>query len=217
MTARAPWVNPRLTCPQTVAEVTNLLGADVYLVDAEVQALSRYASTCDGTIVEIGCAWGGSTSVLLSSAPPSARLHSIDPFVVDSMDTWAASEFACSRNVATFMARLGHIGDIDRWLLHVAPSYEAVKTWEQEIALMFLDGDHRYDAVRGDFEDWYPHLAPAGFLLIHDSQRIDGGPASEYNRGWQGPTQLATELLADPRVHLVEAVHSLTIWQKADS
>ena len=53
-----------------------------------------------------------------------------------------------------------------------------------------------------------------GHILIHDSRKLFGTPAAEFNRGWVGPTQLVDELVEDDRVELIDAAHSLTIWRK---
>ena len=80
--------------------------------------------------------------------------------------------------------------------------------------MIFIDGDHRYEAVRKDFYDWVPHVRPGGFMLLHDSRRLHGQHDDVYNRGWPGPTQLASELERCPDVTQVENAESITVWEK---
>jgi predicted O-methyltransferase YrrM len=39
--------------------------------------------------------------------------------------------------------------------------------------MLFIDGDHSYEAVSADLRDWLPSLKPGGVLAMHD---IDQAP-----------------------------------------
>lgn len=47
-------------------------------------------------------------------------------------------------------------------------STDVAKMWIQPVGMLFIDGDHRYEAVRADYEAWLPHLAPGCWLVMHD-------------------------------------------------
>ena len=41
--------------------------------------------------------------------------------------------------------------------------------WTGPIDFLFIDGDHDYEAVRRDFEEWSPHVTSDGTLAFHDA------------------------------------------------
>lgn len=194
----------------------NLLMRDrAYLDDLEVPILSKYASKAKDTIVEIGCAFGGSSALLLSSKNSETRLHSIDPFVKDSMGPLHATKEKCKKNVKKAITTLKKQNSLQQWALHDDYSYNVAKTWSEPIDMIFIDGDHNYDAVKKDFENWFPFVKKDGFILFHDSRKEEGTPEHTHNKGWPGPTKLAKELLKDERVKLIDEAYSITVWKKA--
>ena len=50
----------------------------------------------------------------------------------------------------------------------VSKSKVAARDWATPLALVFIDGGHNYETVRTDYECWYPHVVPGGFLVFHD-------------------------------------------------
>ena len=174
--------------------------------------LSKYAAGAESVVVEIGAAFGGSTTILLVSLARQAQLWSIDPFVTHQ--GWKASQEECRARVSRFLRAIERERLTDNWTLVAKPSYEVVKDWNRGIDMVFIDGDHHYDAVKRDFEDWYPYVKKGGKLLIHDSRRIEGTPSAEWALGWPGPTRLAQELRRGSDAKLIEEVDSLTIWEK---
>jgi hypothetical protein len=44
----------------------------------------------------------------------------------------------------------------------------AMRFPDESIGLLHIDGYHTYEAVRGDFELWYPKVEPGGIVLMHD-------------------------------------------------
>ncbi|MFY9578378.1 MAG: class I SAM-dependent methyltransferase [Gaiellaceae bacterium] len=111
------------------------------------------------TVVEIGRFRGGST-FLIAAALENGVVHSYD---IETRQGREGGEL--DRQLA---AALGRYRLSDRVRLHIADSRTAAPP-EPTIDLLFIDGDHREDGVRADFEHWAPFLTPGGHLLFHDA------------------------------------------------
>ena len=61
----------------------------------------------------------------------------------------------------------------------VCRSEVAARAWATPLPLVFIDGGHALETVRTDYRMWAPHIAPDGFLLMHDifPNPEDGGQA----------------------------------------
>lgn len=55
-------------------------------------------------------------------------------------------------------------------------SYEARKTWhsEREIDFLWIDGDHSYEGVKRDIQDWLPLLKRNHVVCFHDYRDAAG-------------------------------------------
>ena len=74
---------------------------------------------------------------------------------------------------------------------------------------LFIDADHNYEAVKRDFEEWYPKLEVGGFIALHDSAANRGGPY-----WWDGPSKLADELIETKELEYIKTVYTLTLFKK---
>lgn len=198
-------------------ELESVLGDPVYMAIDEMPAFARLARQARGTVVEIGAAYGGSTALLLTNLPPGTNAVSVDPFVPDSMSGFRASRDRCLRNVVRAVTLLGNPSAVARWRLEAVESLVAAHSWDVELGLLYIDGDHRYEAVRADFDAWSPFLNEGGTLVLHDSRRLEGAPDGEFARGWPGPTRLAAELRSHDCVELEGEVFSMTVWRRTGS
>jgi hypothetical protein len=103
-----------------------------------------------------------------------------------------------------------------RWRLWTVTSEEAA-LWYTDVkvkfGLVFIDGNHNYEYVKQDATLWLPLILKHGFLILHDSRRDPRQPEGSNLMGYPGPTQVAQELVDDPRVKLVEVAYSTTVWE----
>lgn len=202
------------TLIRSVQELNLLLEAQAYINDQEIAVLGKYAKKAPGPLVEIGCAFGGSTCVLLSELAEGSHLTSIDPFLQDSMIPFRADPETCTRNVRKVMDACKMPDRLRCWDLLVDCSWNVARSWTHPLGLVFVDGDHRYEAVKRDVECWLPMLREGGFMILHDSRRIDDVQSDVHRRGWPGPTQVAREMRTWPGLELVDVAFSITVWQK---
>src|SRR5881409_1778577 len=47
-------------------------------------------------------------------------------------------------------------------------SHEVARDWTRPIRLLWIDGDHVYEAVKRDLALFRPHLAPGAIVAMHD-------------------------------------------------
>lgn len=130
-----------------------------------------------GDVVEIGSYRGRSTAFLaraLADSGSSRRLVAIDPHLEGTEADFRAN--VAAQSTASLVD------------VHVAYSHDVAPDVVGPIGVLWIDGDHSYEAVRQDFEDWFPKLSPGGWVAFHDT--VDQ---------WYGPTRLAGELLRERR------------------
>ncbi|MDQ2729602.1 MAG: class I SAM-dependent methyltransferase [Actinomycetota bacterium] len=62
-------------------------------------------------------------------------------------------------------------------ILAVGSSTTVAAIWSTPLALLFIDGGHAADVAWADYRAWTPHVAPGGWLAIHDvfPDPADGG------------------------------------------
>jgi predicted O-methyltransferase YrrM len=119
-----------------------------------------------GAIVELGTQAGMSYFTFCQSV----REHGIAAQCY-AVDTWSGDEHTGLYDESMYLEvaeyNSAHYADFSE-LLRMRFE-EAVHRFESEsIDLLHIDGFHTYEAVRGDFEAWYPKVAPGGVVLFHD-------------------------------------------------
>ena len=142
-----------------------------------------------GPLLEIGTYCGKSTIYLAAAARPAGRVvvtvdhhrgseehqpgwvyH--DPTLVDPVTGRVDT-------LPTMRRTLAAAGVEDCVIAVVGASATVAAHWSTPLGLVFIDGGHTEPAARTDYASWTPHLAPGGYLAIHDvfPDPADGGQA----------------------------------------
>ncbi len=134
-----------------------------------------------GEIVEIGSLYGRSTCYLASGSARNGRgvVYAIDTFK-GSREHQAGEQgeqAAITTDGSTLKIFLKNIAT-HRFDEKVKPivneSSKAVSEWSKSIRLLFIDGDHSYEATRKDFLHWSPYVPESGLIAFHDVTTWDG-------------------------------------------
>ena len=130
----------------------------------ELQMLLRYSHGAR-TICEIGC-YEASTSVALA-LNTTGNVYSVDPFFPGRLGICYTE---CIARVHQRRAR------VENLLFLRGLSHEIGPTFNLPIDFLFIDADHSYEAVKADWNEWFPKVKKAGYIALHDSKPAPNSP-----------------------------------------
>jgi hypothetical protein len=167
--------------------------------DLEAVLLSRLASEVEeGCIVEIG-SWRGMSTIALARGA-RVPVYAIEPH--EHFVGVLGGVFGPDDRRA-FFENLLEAGVVEQVRLVNLSSEVVTPGWQLPVGLLWIDGDHRYEAVKRDFTCWEPHLR--GKVAFHDAIQET-----------LGPFQLIEELLSDG-YELVEHVQGTKVLRRSAS
>ncbi|WP_116367394.1 class I SAM-dependent methyltransferase [Parahaliea mediterranea] len=91
--------------------------------------------------------------------------------VAYAVDCWEGDEHTDAYDDSIFKDVQSHAREHYRGISYLMKMYfhEALQHFEDDsIDLLHIDGLHTYEAVKEDFETWYPKVKPGGIVLFHD-------------------------------------------------
>src|SRR5580704_1539866 len=165
--------------PPSQDVIDKIMSVDGGITAQEAQLLYTCARTVrDGCIVEIGSYLGRSTAALAlgTCAGFCVPVYAIDPHE-DFRGILAPANFRFGpSNRTQFMQNMLRM-EITEIVRPVSLSSEYVTaSWPDAVALLWVDGDHRYKAVKRDVACWLPHLRPDARVVFHDATNPQIGP-----------------------------------------
>lgn len=184
-----------------------------YLLDIQAYTLMTLASEGPGcgAIVEIGSFMGKSTCCLGMGTKGARRekVHAIDHFT-GSPEHQAGAKCeipAIVESGTTYHIFLENIRrfDLEDYVVPIkASSEEAAVDWSGPIRLLFIDGDHSYEASRLDFALWSPHVVLGGLIAFHDIGHWDG--VTQFYRDLLATTREFKEIVGIGGLNIVERI-----------
>jgi len=171
-------------------------------VDAKnVATLQEFAGKLkeDAQIADIGC-WTGLSSIALAMAKPKGKIMAVDWFK-GSPGTGLLNAAEDNDIRELLEARLRYF-DIKNVEIVASTSKEVwQRVQDKHFDMVFIDADHRYEAVKWDIIHWFTKLQEGGILCGHDCEFIMQHPGEPSN-------------LADPWNFF--GTHNVNPWNKTD-
>ena len=111
------------------------------------------------TVVELGVDYGFSSYIFARAG--AKQVYGVDSFEGDpeagKRDTYSAVlERQKELGIENLTLIRGYFADI-------------AKTWDKPIDILHIDGRHRYEDVKEDYELWSKFVRPGGVILLHDT------------------------------------------------
>ncbi|WP_207263998.1 class I SAM-dependent methyltransferase [Desulfovibrio sp. Huiquan2017] len=193
--------------PALFAELMRTLVGGVTLEEAS--ALRRYAALAGaGCIVEIGSYQGKSAvalamGVLDRGAQPRPMIYCVDPH--REYTGFYGGRFGPEDRGRYYQTMLStgayrHVGLIN------LPSEDVASSWKEPVGMLFIDGNHHYEGVRADADNWMPHVPVGGYVAFDDA-------ADEQC----GPHRVIEELSATGRFRRLEQVGKVVFLEKIEA
>ena len=170
--------------------------------EAERAGLRRHAQGRK-RLAEIGVFHGVNTRAFREAMAADGVLLAVDPF---PRRFFGIRGYGWARRIAhREVARSGNGRVV--WLEcrgEEAPGLPAVQPF-LPVDFIFIDGDHSYEGLRGDWLAWKDRVAPGGIVALHDSRQRDGC----------GSERFAQEVaVRDPDYERIEEIDSLTVLRR---
>lgn len=186
--------------PRLSPDMRRILFTEGYLSEEECRLLRDLAAeAAGGCIVEIGSYRGRSTTALALGTRGGAGLpvYAVEPHAVFQGEH---ARYGPQDRVAFFRNVL-RAGCADIVRLLSTRSEIVTPGWTEPVALLWIDGDHRYEGVKRDMDGWGPHVVSGGVVAFHDTNR-------------EGPAAVVREALATGEYDEVRTLGRTSVLRK---
>jgi hypothetical protein len=115
------------------------------------------------TIVEIGCWMGESTIFMASHLPPDGKFYAIDSWIGYPREIYEMTLNVYERFLSnvTFSGLNNQIIPIRMTSLSASRIFSK---YCKKVDMVYIDGDHAYEAIYSDIQAWSPYVKKGGIL-----------------------------------------------------
>lgn len=139
-----------------------------FLYDRALKGLGK------GVVVEIGSFCGKSTIFLAaaSKARKRGKVIAIDPH----QGAPVINKTFSGPTYKEFKKNIKEADVYDYVTIKKTTSDQAAIKWKGLIRILFIDGDHSYQAVKNDLKNYLPYVVDNGLIVLHDALHPGDGP-----------------------------------------
>ena len=133
----------------------------------KLYVLARDVSKMQNAIfLEIGSYLGASAVVIASALSNNSILYCVDTWQNETMDEGLRDTFAeFTENTKTLASRIIPLR---------GRSEIVASSFDFPLNFIFFDGDHSYEGIKTDVDNWLPKLVNGGIVVFHDSGWAEG-------------------------------------------
>lgn len=155
-----------------------------------------FAQSIKGDIIEIG-SWQGKSTIYLAEGAKQSKngaVYAIDHFKGNpgSASGYKINKDDLSDLKDSFLANIKKAGVSDTVKLLDINSREAagiLKNQKIEARLLFIDGNHSYEGIKNDFDNYFDLVSDGGIIILDD-----------YRKDSDGVVKLVNELMKKERI-----------------
>ncbi|MDD5242732.1 MAG: class I SAM-dependent methyltransferase [Syntrophorhabdaceae bacterium] len=123
----------------------------------------------DSVLLEIGSYIGASSCFLAAAASEiqgKVKVYCVDTWQNEGMFEGQRDTFdEFRKNTAKYEEFI---------VILKGTSHEIANNFYKKVDFLFIDGDHSYEGVKSDVDDWFPKLNDGGIVIFHDIGWAEG-------------------------------------------
>ncbi|WP_276480584.1 class I SAM-dependent methyltransferase [Paraflavitalea pollutisoli] len=168
----------------------------------ERAAIERYAKDAN-LAIEIGVFEGVNTVVIGQHIKPAGKLYGIDPFFKGKLGV-CFHKYVAKLNLKRHKVN-------KKVVLIEKLSGDAISDVPASCDFIFIDGDHSYDGIKKDWEQYSLKVRPGGIIALHDTTV----PEFDPGRVALGSIAFFKDVIVhDKSFEKVETIDSLNIMRR---